>query len=97
MTFRFIKSYYRSSENFKMEIPVSFVVPKIFRSFDEMGILGSKNKEVCDILTSLGVTRDVRHQFVIRRDFVGVNIRNPEFDNIKKMLLRNEKLKELGI
>ena len=97
MTFRFIKPYYRTTDSFKIDIPVSFVIPKAFKSFDEMGVLSSNNKEVCELLTSLGITHKVRHQFRITKDEVIVSIKRDDFDSIKKILLRDKLLKELGI
>ena len=97
MTFNFIKAYQSRTESFKMDIPVSFVIPKVFKSFDEMGVLSSNNKEVCDLLTSLGVTHRVRHQFRITKNEVIVHIRDTEFESIKKILLRDKLLKELGL
>jgi len=97
MIFHFIRAYshLNSGSNFKMDIPVSFVIPDVFHSLSDLGVLGSNNKEVCDILTSMGVTHRVRHSYKVTKDGVIINIRNPEFDSIKKLLLRDQKLKEL--
>lgn len=97
MTFHFIKSYFKISESFEIDIPVGFTIPNCFKSFKEMEVLSSNNKEVCDILTSLGVTQRVRHQFRVTKDKVIVYIREEEFNSIKKILLRDKLLKELGL
>ena len=95
MTFRFIKYY--TKESFKMDIPVSFVIPKVFKSFAEMSVLSPNNKEVCELLTSIGVTQRLRHSFRITKDEVIVLIKKDDYESIKKILLRDKILKELGI
>lgn len=99
MIFHFSKSYYghNLNDSFKMDIPVSFVIPKVFKSFDEMGVLSSINKEVDDILTSIGVTNRIRIRHQITKDKVIVSLKLDDYDSVKKILLRDKLLKELGI
>ena len=95
MIFNFLQAYSSKSESFKMDIPVNFVIPDKFKSLDELGVLSSNNKEVCDILTSMGVTHNFRHSFRVTKDEIIVNLRAVEFRNIKTILLRDQKLNEL--
>ena len=97
MRFHFIKSYYQIRESFKIDIPVDFVIPNSFKSFEELGVLSSNNKDVCDILTSRGITTRVRHQFRISKYEVTVYIKEAEFESVKKILLRDKLLRDLGI
>ena len=99
MTFNFIKSYYgyKSKTSFKMDIPVGFVIPNSFKSFSELGVLSTNNKEVCDVLSSLGVTNKVLHQVRITKDEVIVFLKSDDYEFIKKMLLRDKLLNDLGL
>lgn len=95
MIFRFIKYY--TSESFKIDIPVSFVIPKSFKSFAEMGVLEYNKKEVCELLSSIGVAQRHIHAFRITKDEVIVSLKKDDYESIKKILLRDKILKELGI
>lgn len=97
MKFTFIESYGWGRNSFDMDIPVSFTIPDVFHSLSDLGVLGSNNKEVCDILTSIGVTHRIRHSYKVTKDKVTVNIRKEDFDSIKKILLRDRLLEELGL
>lgn len=99
MIFHFIKSfgYYNTPESFKMDIPVNFVIPDKFKSFDELGVLSSYNKEVRDILKSIGVTNRIIHYLKITKDEVIVSLKLDDYESVKKVLLRDKLLKELGI
>ena len=97
MIFHFIKAYYTSSENFKIDIPVSFVIPDTFKSLGDMSVMSSNNIEISNILNNLGITKDIRHVYKITKNRIIVNVKNPHFDSVRKILLRDKKLKELGL
>jgi hypothetical protein len=95
MIFNFIQSYSSTGDRFKIDIPVDFVIPKIFNSLKDLYILSSYNKEVCDILSDLGITLNLRCSVRVTRAEVIVYIKNREFDKIKTIIQRDQKLKEL--
>jgi hypothetical protein len=95
MIFHFFKSYSWRSENFIVDIPVSFVIPSKFNSLEDLGVLGSHNKEVCDVLASIGVTNNTRHSFRISKNEIIVNLKEEKFNAVKTVLLRDQKLREL--
>lgn len=95
MIFKFQQAYTSRSESFEMDIPVNFVIPDKFNSLEDLGVLGSHNQEVCDLLTSLGVHTDDRYSFRVSKYIVIVNLRAVEFTRIKTILLRDQKLKKL--
>jgi hypothetical protein len=82
--------------SFQLDIPVSFTIPDKFNAFVDLGIIKSYQKEVGDKLDSLGIKPSERF-FKLSKDRVVVHIKYEHFDRIRKELLREQRLKELGI
>lgn len=99
MIFKFIKSYrfFGGDDNFELDIPVGFNIPNKFTSLNDLGLLSSNNEEVCMILDSMGINKGIRHSYRISKNKVSVSIVPEYYDRMKKKLLREYKLKQLGL